>query len=115
MEMVTFVAYDFDGKKVWARNIQKETVHSHFLDFSSSPSCNDGKLFIQVMQRNEPVDGRAARGRPDRFLPAGPESRERRGAWKQIRPAEARQESMEAFSTPIPLRTPAEANSRRRG
>ena len=98
------VAFDFDGKKVWARNIQKEYGPFAFLwTFSSSPTLHDGKLFIQVLQRNEPVDGRGrADGPNDSYLLAlNPASGEE--LWRQTRPAEARQESMEAFSTPIPF------------
>lgn len=97
-------AFDLEGKKAWSRNIQKDYGPFAFLwTFSSSPTLYDGKLYIQVLQRNVPVSGRGrADGPNDSYLLAlDPASGKE--LWKQLRPSTARQESLEAFSTPIPF------------
>jgi outer membrane protein assembly factor BamB len=97
-------AFDFAGKKVWARNIQKDYgSFAYQWTYAASPTLYRGRLYIQVLQRNVPVNGR---GRPegpnDSYLLAlDPKSGQE--LWKHVRPAEARQESLEAYSTPVPF------------
>jgi outer membrane protein assembly factor BamB len=99
------VAFDFDGKRVWARNIQKDYGPFAFLwTFSSSPTLHEGKLILQVLQRNEPVNGRGRTDGPNDSYILALDAKSGRELWKQIRPSEARQESFEAYSTPIPYR-----------
>jgi outer membrane protein assembly factor BamB len=99
------VAFDFDGKRVWARNIQKDYGPFAFLwTFSSSPTLHEGKLILQVLQRNEPVNGRGRTDGPNDSYILALDAKTGRELWKQIRPSEARQESFEAYSTPIPYR-----------
>ena len=53
------VAFDFRGKQIWSRNIQKD--YGQFVyqwTYGASPTLFDGKLFIQVLQRDAPVHGR---------------------------------------------------------
>jgi outer membrane protein assembly factor BamB len=97
-------AFDFDGKPVWHRNIQKDYGDFAFQwTFSSSPLLYDGLLYLQVLQRDVPVHGRGRTDGPiESFLlamdPATGETK-----WRHVRPNEAVQESKEAFSTPIPI------------
>jgi outer membrane protein assembly factor BamB len=94
--------FDMDGKKVWDRNIQTDYGQFAFLwTFSSSPTLYDGKLYMQVLQRNTPVQGRGQQGAESYILALEPATGKE--LWKQIRPSEARSESLEAFSTPIPF------------
>ncbi len=98
-------AYDFSGKQIWARNIQKDYGAFAFLwTFSASPLLFDGKLYIQVLQRNRPVNGRGRTDGPiDSYLLAlDPQTGKE--LWKQVRPADAKDESLEAYSTPIPFK-----------
>lgn len=95
--------FDFEGKKVWSRNIQKEYGQFAFLwTFSTSPLVYDGKLYLQVLQRDVAVNGRGNKdGRNDSYLLAlNPETGQE--LWKVTRPSEAREESREAFTTPVP-------------
>lgn len=103
-------AFDFGGKNLWARNLEKDYGQfAYQWTYSSSPTLYDGKLFIQVLQRNQPVHGRGRKDGPiDSYLLAlDPQSG--REIWKHVRPCEAVMESQEAYSTPIPL----EAGGRR--
>ncbi len=96
-------AFDFTGQKVWEKNIQKEYGPFAFLwTFSSSPTLYDGKLFIQVLQRNQPVGGHGRTDGPNDSYLLALDPKTGRELWKWIRPSDARQESFEAYSTPIP-------------
>jgi len=99
------VCFDLAGQEVWSRNIQKDYGPFAFQwTFSASPVLYNGRLYLQVLQRNVPVNGR---GRPDgpndsyllALVPATGKE-----LWKVVRPADAREESLEAFTTPTPHR-----------
>lgn len=97
-------AFDFAGKKIWSRNIQKDYgPFAYQWTYSASPTLYDGRLYVQVLQRNVAVNGR---GRPDGpndsyLLALDPKSGKE--LWKHVRPADARLESLEAYSTPLPF------------
>jgi outer membrane protein assembly factor BamB len=96
------IAFNMEGERVWAKNI--ETEHGQFAfqwDFSSSPMLYDGILYLQVLQRNVPVHGRGRQDGPSYLLAMDPKTGEE--LWKHIRPSQAQAESLEAFSTPIPF------------
>ncbi|MEI7733489.1 MAG: PQQ-binding-like beta-propeller repeat protein [Verrucomicrobiota bacterium] len=96
-------AFDLAGNQVWARNLQKDYGAFAFLwTFSSSPLLYNGKLYVQVLQRDVPVNGRGRTdGQNDSYLLAlDPQTGKE--LWRVVRPTEAVGESREAFSTPIP-------------
>lgn len=98
------VAFDLAGKKLWGRNIQEDHGTFAFLwTFSSSPLLHAGKLYIQVLQRDVPVDGRGFSDRPNESYLLALDPKTGKTLWRQTRPSDARQESREAFSTPIPF------------
>ncbi len=98
------VCYDLDGQQQWARNIQRDYGGFAFLwTFSSSPLLFDGKLYIQVLQRNVPVEGRGLFGRPNRSYLLAIDPKTGESLWRHFRPSEAIAESLESFTTPIPL------------
>ena len=104
------VTCDYSGRELWSRNIQKDFGWFHFgWTFSSSPLLYDGKLILQVLQRDVAVRENETDGElHDSFLLAlDPETG--REIWKSVRPSNARAESREAFTTP----TPFEHNGRR--
>lgn len=101
------VATDFDGKELWRRDIQKDYGRFAFLwTFSTSPVLHDGRLYLQVLQRNEAFNAFGQqKGEPDGpndsyLLALDPSTGKE--LWKQVRPSDAVQESLEAFSTPVP-------------
>lgn len=96
---------DLKGNEVWKRNIQKDYGQFAFLwTFSSTPLLYDGRLYLQVLQRNTPVDGRGRKDGPNDSYLLALEPKTGRELWKVVRPSEAREESLEAFSTPVPHR-----------
>jgi len=97
-------AFDLAGKKIWSRNIQKDYGPFAFnWTFSTSPLLFEHKLYLQVLQRDVPANGHGRSDGPnDSYLLAlDPETG--RELWKQLRPSEAREESREAFTTPVPF------------
>ena len=96
-------AFDFTGKEVWSRNIQKDYGQfAYQWTYGSSPTLYAGRLYVQVLQRNVPVHGRGRTDGPiDSFLLAlDPQTGKE--IWKVVRPNDAREESKESYSTPIP-------------
>ena len=97
-----FVAFDFAGKKVWSRNIQ--TDYGDFAyqwTFSSSPLLHAGKLYLQVLQRDEPVHGKGKSGGESFLLALDPATG--KTLWRHVRLCEAAAESRESFGTPLPF------------
>jgi outer membrane protein assembly factor BamB len=98
------IAFDFAGKKLWERDLQKDYGQwAYQWTYGASPTIFDGKLYVQVLQRDEPVRGRGAAGKAiDSYLLAL-EPASGKEIWRQVRPSEAHGESHEAYSTPIPF------------
>lgn len=97
------IAYDFAGKQLWNRNMQKDYGDFCFgWTFSSSPQFYEGKLYFQLLQRDHAVGGRGgAANVPSWLIALDPGSGKE--LWKVVRPTPAREESREAFTTPIPF------------
>jgi outer membrane protein assembly factor BamB len=96
-------AFDFSGKKLWARNIQRDYGAFAFLwTFSSSPLLYNGRLYLQVLQRDVPVNGRGRSDGPNESYLLALNPATGKELWRHVRPSDAREESREAFSTPIP-------------
>jgi len=97
------VCFDLAGKEVWRRNIEKDYGQFAFQwTFSSSPLLFDGRLYLQVLQRNVPVNGRGNKEGPIESFLLAFDPFTGKELWKVIRPSEAAAESLEAFSTPVP-------------
>jgi len=97
------VAFDFAGKQLWARNLQKEYGQFAFQwTFSTSPLLFEGRLILQVLQRDVPANGRGRKDGPNDSYLLALDPATGKEIWKHIRPSEARAESLEAFTTPTP-------------
>src|SRR5206468_3658760 len=97
------VAYDVDGKQLWKRNIQKEYGEFAFQwTFSTSPLLYGGKLYMQVLQRDVPANGRGKKDVPNESYLLALDPANGKELWRQLRPSEAVAESREAFTTPVP-------------
>jgi len=95
--------FDLDGKKLWQRNIQKDYGQFAFQwTFSTSPVLYEGTLFLQVLQRDVPVNGRGRTDGPIESFLLAMEPSTGKELWRKIRPTEAMAESKEAFTTPMP-------------
>ncbi|MEK7677049.1 MAG: PQQ-binding-like beta-propeller repeat protein [Verrucomicrobiota bacterium] len=96
-------AFDFTGRQVWTRNVQKDFGEFAFLwTFSSSPVLHAGKLYLQILQRDVPVNGRGQKEGPNESCILALEPATGKMLWRQVRPSEAVAESREAFTTPMP-------------
>ena len=96
------VGYTLEGKRIWARNIQKDYGDFAFQwTFGASPTIYDGKLYLPVLQRNEPAH--QTRGKPgaESFILAFDPTTGKE-LWRHVRPSNAIMESLEAYSTAIP-------------
>jgi len=94
-------AFTHEGKELWARDITKDYGDFAFQwTFSSSPLLYGGKLYLQVLQRDEPVHGRGKSKGESYLLAMEPSTG--KTLWKVVRPSDAVQESHEAYSTPMP-------------
>lgn len=98
-------ACDREGELLWSRNLQQEHGEFQFQwTFGASPMLHGGTLYLPVLQRDEPVHGRGEAGRASFLLAIDPANGET--LFKHVRPAPARRESLEAYTTPIPYRAP---------
>ncbi|MCC2668365.1 MAG: outer rane biosis protein BamB, partial [Armatimonadetes bacterium] len=96
------VALDFKGKKLWSRNLQQDYGDFGFsFTFSSSPQLYEGRLYMQVLQRNRPIGARGKQGAESFLLAMDPATGKEQ--WRVVRPAPGLEESLEAYSTPIPF------------
>ncbi len=98
------VALDFSGKQIWGRDIQKEYGPFAFgWTFSTSPVLYGGTLFLQVLQRNVPVNGKGRENGPNDSYILALDPATGKEKWRHVRPAKAVGESLESFTTPTPI------------
>ncbi len=96
------LAFDLDGKELWKRNIQKDYGAFAFLwTFSSSPVLYDGRVYMQVLQRDVAVRGKGFTDKPNQSYLLALDAGSGKEIWRHIRPSEAVAESREAFTTPM--------------
>ncbi len=97
------VANDFAGNEIWKRSLQKDFGEfAYQWTYGASPTFDNGKLYLQVLQRNEPVHGHGRTDGPIDSFVLALEPATGKTIWRQVRPSDAVQESHEAYSTPIP-------------
>ena len=95
------VCFDYNGKLVWRRNIQQDYGDFCFQwTFSSSPLLFNERLFLPVLQRDEPVHNRGKEDAKSSILCI--DLNDGKTIWRQIRDTPAKKESRESFSTIIP-------------
>jgi outer membrane protein assembly factor BamB len=99
-------ALDFTGKILWKRELGADYGRfSYMWLYGASPLLFEGKLYVQVLQRN-PAPGDypgLAGGNPAResyLLALDPATG--KTLWKHVRPSDAQGESQESYATPIP-------------
>ena len=97
---------DFDGNIKWQRNLGADYGRFAIMWlYGSSPLLFDGRLYVQVLQRN-PVPNNypaLAGGDPAResyLLALDPATG--KTLWKTPRPSDAKMESAESYATPVP-------------
>lgn len=96
-------AFNPEGVELWHKNLQTEFGEfAYQWTYSSTPMLYQGRLYVQVLHRNQPVHGK---GRVDgeSFL-AALDPATGKTLWRQVRPSDsAAAESQEAYSTPFPF------------
>jgi outer membrane protein assembly factor BamB len=86
------VAFDFEGEQLWKRTLLGAGQRFRIQwGYASSPLLWDGLLYVQVLQRDA----------ESYLLAIDPATG--KDVWKHLRPDEARAESQEAYTTPIPF------------
>ena len=93
------VAFTVEGRKLWERNLGPFAFQ---WTFATSPLLHDGRLVIQVLQRDVAVRGKGKPTGNESYLLAL-EPATGRELWRVLRPSDAVAESREAFSTPLPF------------
>ena len=98
------VAYDFAGKRLWTRNIEKD--YGPFITkwgYGSSPMLHDGKVYVLALQ-NKKSGEYGIKGHPagvvDSYLLAL-DAATGKTVWKHVRPTDASGESTESYATPL--------------
>ena len=89
-------AFDFAGKELWARELQKDYGAwglNH--GYGSSPLLEGGALYVQVLQGMHTDD-------PSYLLKI--DGRTGKTLWKVERPTAAQRESPDAYTTPVPVK-----------
>jgi outer membrane protein assembly factor BamB len=93
------VGFDFEGNKLWALNIEKDYGNlSVKFGYSNSPLLYNNKLFIPVIRQTSEQDDNPL----ESFIIAI-DSKTGKTIWKQPRQTNAHSESMEAYTTPVPM------------
>ena len=98
------LAYDFDGKLLWQRDLEKDHGHNaHMFGYSSSPLLFRGKLYlVAIRNKDQGRYGRAPKAPSKSYLLAiDPETG--KDLWLQDRPTDAVDEAQEAYSSAIPF------------
>ncbi|MCX7047331.1 MAG: PQQ-binding-like beta-propeller repeat protein, partial [Candidatus Sumerlaeota bacterium] len=95
------MAVDLSGKELWRRDLDKDHgIAGIKYGYSSSPLLYQGRLYVSAIQNPKPwIEGRT--GQQESYLlcldPATGKD-----IWKQKRPSDAVNESLEAYTTPVP-------------
>lgn len=97
-------AFDLAGQPLWSRQIGKDYGEFAFQwTFASSPLLFDGRLYLQVLQRNVPVNGRGRTDGPIESYLLALDPATGRELWRHVRPSDAVAESRESYASPLPF------------
>jgi len=97
------VCFDMDGKEIWTKSLTKEYGPLAYLHgYSSTPLLMDGKLYVEMLRRDHPIDAASRADKPyDSFLLCF-DAESGKELFKQVRVGVAKDGAKEAYSTPIP-------------
>ncbi|HEY3321577.1 MAG TPA: PQQ-binding-like beta-propeller repeat protein [Planctomycetota bacterium] len=97
-------AFDIDGKELWSRDLQKDfNKFAIMWGYGASGLLYKDKLYIPLLQKdkNTYVPGSDLSKKLDSFILAV-DPKTGKDLWKQVRPTDAKEETQEAYTTPIP-------------
>jgi outer membrane protein assembly factor BamB len=96
-------AFDVDGNPLWSRNLQKDFGNFNYQwTYGSSPLLHEGRLYVQVLHRDVPVQGPATGEKAESYLLAV-DPQTGKDLWRHVRANNANAESKESYGTPMPL------------
>ena len=96
-------AFDLEGNPLWSRNLQKDFGNFNYQwTYGSSPLLHDGRLYVQVLHRDVPVQGPATGAKAESYLLAV-DPQTGKDLWRHVRPENANAESKESYGTPVPF------------
>jgi outer membrane protein assembly factor BamB len=94
---------DLAGKELWKRDLQAELgTWAYQWTYGASPTLWRGKLYLPVLQRDQPTDGSQADEKIPSYLLAL-DAASGKTLFKVDRPAPAKMESLESYATAVPL------------
>lgn len=97
------VAFDLQGKELWRRNVCSEFGDFAFQwTFASTPLLFQNRLYLQILQRDVPVNGRGKKDGPIESFLLAMDPSTGQTQWRVVRPCEAVAESHESYATPVP-------------
>ena len=100
-----FAAFGFDGTPVWQIRLSEEFgVFANMFLYGASPLLFEGRLYVPLLQRNPSTYGHAMDQKPERkswLICVDPTTG--KVLWSHERKTEAREEAMEAYTTPVPV------------
>ena len=100
-----FAAFGFDGTPVWQIRLSEEFgAFANLFLYGASPLLFEGRLYVPLLQRNPPTYGHALDQKPERkswLLCLDPATGKL--LWAHERKTDAREEAMEAYTTPLPV------------
>lgn len=99
--------FDFEGHQLWARDIATEYgSFAYMWIYGASPLLMEGRLYIPVLQRS-PIPGGygGAAGQTRESYLLCLDARTGTNLWRHLRTTGAQNESMESYTTPIPVRS----------
>jgi outer membrane protein assembly factor BamB len=103
-----FAAFDFQGNEVWRVRLRQQFGgFAHMFLYGATPLLFQGKLYVPLLQRDPPTYGHATDQIPRRascLICVEPATG--KILWSHERRTDAREEAMEAYTTPIPYAGP---------
>jgi outer membrane protein assembly factor BamB len=96
-------AFDFGGKCVWSRNVVKDYGNPCIkYGYSSSPLLYGGRLYVEMIRRAKPHFGEPGTDKPLEPYLLAIDAATGKDLWRHVRPSDADDESLEAYTTPMP-------------
>ena len=97
------LCFDFAGNRLWGRNLQHDYgPFAFYWTIGTSPLLYEGRLYVQVLQRDVPVEGRGLTDRKNEAYLLALDPATGKTLWRHVRPSDAVKESRESHTTPIP-------------
>jgi outer membrane protein assembly factor BamB len=99
------VAFDFGGRRLWSRNLQKDYGPFSFFYWTMgcSPLLYDGTLYVSVLQHNPPEEDQGSQRHKSISYLLAVDPQTGKTLWRHFRVSEAVGEAQEAYTTPIPV------------